>query len=313
MKSVCSAIAVHTYWGSSEMNLFRLFLACISVVFFAGKIQASITITDTLVGARASKDSFGFDLKQFIGETIPTSTTLNAVDGNAYSKTVINWSVSGNQTILSFGMDHRRTGVDGSEANSPGTVRFTANANLPYEFSGYYNVSDFGVAGYVLYDVSLLDLNTSLFVFENRQDSGSTSNERFLLGEVGGDTSNSLSGSSTGNLIAGHDYRIDFEAYIYALTQDAAGASALGNLTLTIGTTPKPGDFNHDNMVNAADYVFWRKTDGTPAGYNAWRANFGKSYSAGSGTQFSSVPEPSTLLLLDICAIGLVGSNGRRR
>jgi hypothetical protein len=38
-----------------------------------------------------------------------------------------------------------------------------------------------------------------------------------------------------------------------------------------------PGDFNGDNVVNAGDYVAWRKTDGTPGGYNTWRANFGES------------------------------------
>ena len=28
---------------------------------------------------------------------------------------------------------------------------------------------------------------------------------------------------------------------------------------------PIPGDFNHDGTVDAADYVVWRKTDGTPS------------------------------------------------
>ena len=37
-----------------------------------------------------------------------------------------------------------------------------------------------------------------------------------------------------------------------------------------------PGDFNHDGLVDAGDYVVWRKTDGTPAGYNVWRSHFGQ-------------------------------------
>ena len=37
-----------------------------------------------------------------------------------------------------------------------------------------------------------------------------------------------------------------------------------------------PGDFNFDGFVDAADYVTWRKTDGTPAGYNVWRTHFGQ-------------------------------------
>ena len=30
------------------------------------------------------------------------------------------------------------------------------------------------------------------------------------------------------------------------------------------------GDFNGDGTVDAADYVVWRKTDGTPLGYDTW-------------------------------------------
>ena len=37
-----------------------------------------------------------------------------------------------------------------------------------------------------------------------------------------------------------------------------------------------PGDFNDDGTVDAADYVVWRKTDGTQIGYDTWRAHFGE-------------------------------------
>lgn len=36
-----------------------------------------------------------------------------------------------------------------------------------------------------------------------------------------------------------------------------------------------PGDFNVDGIVDAADYVAWRKSDNTQAGYAAYRNNFG--------------------------------------
>ena len=46
---------------------------------------------------------------------------------------------------------------------------------------------------------------------------------------------------------------------------------------VTLAAAPSlPGDFNHDGTVDAADYVVWRKTDGTPAGYNTWRTHFGQ-------------------------------------
>jgi hypothetical protein len=72
-----------------------------------------------------------------------------------------------------------------------------------------------------------------------------------------------------------------------------------GALQLTVVGASLPGDFNHDNIVDAADYVFWRKTDGTSAGYNAWRAHFGEMRGSGSGASANAaIPEPATLVLL---------------
>ena len=79
-----------------------------------------------------------------------------------------------------------------------------------------------------------------------------------------------------------------------------------GEVTLT-AVPSLPGDFNHDGTVDAADYVVWRKTDGTPAGYNAWRTHFGQP--AGSGSVASAnatVPEPTTLVMLIVAAVGFV-------
>ena len=57
------------------------------------------------------------------------------------------------------------------------------------------------------------------------------------------------------------------------------------------------GDFNFDGAVDAADYVVWRKTDGTTEGYDAWRDNFGATTGGGSLSN-STVPEPTTAWLL---------------
>jgi sulfatase modifying factor 1 len=61
------------------------------------------------------------------------------------------------------------------------------------------------------------------------------------------------------------------------------------------------GDFNGDRRVDAADYVFWRKTSGSPAAYDDWRANFGAA--SGQGSAFTSaVPEPSAMGLISAVA-----------
>jgi hypothetical protein len=62
-----------------------------------------------------------------------------------------------------------------------------------------------------------------------------------------------------------------------------------------------PGDFNNDGTVDAADYVVWRKSNGTPQQYADWRANFGASSdgsSASSAISELAAPEPSSIVLL---------------
>jgi hypothetical protein len=70
-----------------------------------------------------------------------------------------------------------------------------------------------------------------------------------------------------------------------------------------------PGDYNDNGIVDAADYVVWRKggpllfevdTPGTvnEADYTAWRARFGQTTAgAGSGSlTITAVPEPATMV-----------------
>jgi hypothetical protein len=72
------------------------------------------------------------------------------------------------------------------------------------------------------------------------------------------------------------------------------------------------GDYNGSGTVDAADYVLWRKTDGTQAGYDAWRTHFGETVSGGSvASANATVPEPATLVLLMYAAAGWCLRRGR--
>ena len=81
-----------------------------------------------------------------------------------------------------------------------------------------------------------------------------------------------------------------------------------------------PGDFNADGAVDAADYVVWRKTAGTPEGYGTWRANFGRIAGSGATAGLSSsaadgtaaVPEPSAIASL-LVSISLIWFGSCRR
>ena len=91
-------------------------------------------------------------------------------------------------------------------------------------------------------------------------------------------------------------------------TWDTSQLYTTGVLSV-IGPPSVEGDFNDDGKVDAADYVVWRKQIGTPAGYDAWRANFGQSVGVGAasraaqdpprlGGPTAAVPEPASIALL---------------
>jgi hypothetical protein len=79
------------------------------------------------------------------------------------------------------------------------------------------------------------------------------------------------------------------------------------------------GDYTDDGVVNAADYVAWRKLAGTNIplenetrspgqtdndDYQAWRENFGNTAS-GSGNFAANTPEPSTWLLATLALLAV--------
>jgi uncharacterized protein YjbI with pentapeptide repeats len=80
------------------------------------------------------------------------------------------------------------------------------------------------------------------------------------------------------------------------------------------------GDFNHDGTVDAADYVVWRKNfSGDQTMYDAWRTNFGRTLSAGSGSVLASteplsaaVPEPRAMGLAALGAAAIAWFSRRR-
>ncbi len=91
---------------------------------------------------------------------------------------------------------------------------------------------------------------------------------------------------------------------------------------------PLAGDYNRNGIVDAADYVVWRKTigsssdlmaDGSGDGvvdvrdYHYWRFRFGNT-NGGNGQSLTQVPEPSGLLMFMLgVAAWLSSPVGHRR
>jgi hypothetical protein len=82
--------------------------------------------------------------------------------------------------------------------------------------------------------------------------------------------------------------------------QTLGGPDANGIVNLT-------GDYNKDGAVNGADYVIWRKTDGLPEAYTAWRNNFDVNIATGAGglDSLGAVPEPTTVATIWLALSGL--------
>jgi hypothetical protein len=111
--------------------------------------------------------------------------------------------------------------------------------------------------------------------------------------------------------------------------------TTLGGANYPLNQTTLPWDYNHDGVVNAADYTVWRnslgQSDPDPENnplaananrngsvdlkdYAAWKYHFGESLPGGGASAAigsSSVPEPTTALLLVIGVI--ISSHGRSR
>jgi hypothetical protein len=127
-------------------------------------------------------------------------------------------------------------------------------------------------------------------------------------------------------------YDIDFVQFEHKV--DWEGVQDFRNFRLgNIGSTSAPidGDYNDNGVVDAADYVIWRKNldavglpgsvagdgdDGTATGtpdgivnqhdYTFWRSRYGATTPLGSGSGFmlgGSVPEPSALVLLTLVSM----------
>ena len=106
------------------------------------------------------------------------------------------------------------------------------------------------------------------------------------------------------------------------LRVEAQGPDTWHALVVATAVSPPdlPGDYNDDGKVDAADYVVWRKHEGSmttlpndPHGgtigtlqFSTWRANFSNMAGSGSGAESANaaVPEPTALVLLVVAIAG---------
>jgi len=138
--------------------------------------------------------------------------------------------------------------------------------------------------------------------------------ETYLTGNSNFNTATDI---SLGNIFGGGSEDLTFR-------YRTSSGTVIDSIVQYIGTAPGLiGDYNANGVVDAADYVVWRKnlnantalpnedltvTPGqvTAADYGVWRSRFGNT--SGSGVSIgTAVPEPAASCLLALAALSLVG------
>jgi hypothetical protein len=133
---------------------------------------------------------------------------------------------------------------------------------------------------------------------------------------------------NSGEFVDGYNMGFILQGIAHSGTPVDSYGVTITNFQASIGAMGVPGDYNENNIVDAADYTVWRNRLGqnitlpnevetphivTIEDYNFWKAHFGATSGSGAGSvaQSSPVPEPSVSALL--LATGALFGHRRRR
>jgi hypothetical protein len=206
------------------------------------------------------------------------------------------------------------TGLSATVDRSNGNITLRNTGTTPVDFDYYQLDSASGslnVSGWN----SLSDQNFQSVgpgAHQKWQEAGGS--DAMQIGEAFLGASSMLAANGSVNI--GSAYNSSLNGEDLALQFRLPSGLVLNGAIEYVGTAPSlQGDYNMNGSVDAADYVVWRKTDGTQAGYDIWRANFGRT--AGSGAALAggqSVPEPTSFwLAIGVALLGVLRSAGNRR
>lgn len=179
---------------------------------------------------------------EFAGRHLTNPTA--ATDSITYADRISTTTYTIGDGGFSIDMSHRRPGYGYGYVESNGSIDFIIEPDTPggvlrYTATGNYEVTDGNSQspGWVYFSSSLRNIKTGEFLYRNEQSSEFTPNERFTLGESGGDYSNYFGGSLSEELIAGETYQWRYNAQTWLLRDADADTTAAGNFSLTFNDT----------------------------------------------------------------------------
>lgn len=210
--------------------------------------------------------------------------------------------------------------ASGSVANTLshdfGAVPIGAGSSA-FTFNVYNLLATAGFTANMDFDSVVPSGNSTAFATDLASSAGSL----VLAGGVGHTFTSSLSAASLGTFTA---------SYLLNFSDENIAGALNKSITLTLtGSTFLAGDYNGDNVVDAADYIVWRHSEGQSgaayagadgngdgiiddADYDVWRANFGATALGRGALAGSTVPEPASTLLIITATIAVALRRERR-
>lgn len=221
------------------MIIHRTFPLVVGIVFSFAVAGHGAVVTFHAGSMYASAwDGKSGDVNNTLPASLPLDTTHTVTDDIASNTSAYLF----NHSALLISVDHARGTFGSTNTASRHTIpiEFSVNQDTPYSLSGFYNLA--GENRITLY-AQLVDASAgNAVLFRNQQHSTNTPGQAFTLGEIEGDgggfpSTQFLSGSLNGTLLAGHHYKLEYNFLIQRTTTTAGSATASGQLLLQI---PEP-------------------------------------------------------------------------
>jgi len=177
--------------------------------------------------------------------TAPYQTAFNEDSGSVSvsagtASATTSWNLTA--TTATFAFDGVTAGAHESYAVHESNFYFTVDADTTYSISGSYSFADLDDSivsnEYAMLFCILFDETAQEYVFGSSQYTFAADEGTYYLGGTSEDSW--LSGSLSGTLLAGHEYRFLFDASVQNYPSDGNDAVIYGSGSVTLTIVPLP-------------------------------------------------------------------------